>query len=51
MDQRLPAHRAADRARPLHDGYFKREDVPFDYARAEAFTTCDPYHSSYRCAV
>src|SRR3546814_20789663 len=27
-------------------GYFKREDIPFHYALAEAFTICDAYHSS-----
>ncbi len=47
MDQWLPAHRAADGADgPYTMGYFKREDIPFHYALAEAFTICDAYHSS-----
>ncbi|OYX65797.1 MAG: phospholipase C, phosphocholine-specific [Sphingomonadales bacterium 32-64-17] len=25
-------------------GYFKREDIPFQFALAEAFTLCDAYH-------
>ena len=28
-------------------GYFQREDIPFQYALADAFTLCDAYH----CAV
>lgn len=27
-------------------GYFKREDLPFQFALAEAFTICDAYHCS-----
>jgi phospholipase C len=27
-------------------GYFKREDIPFQYALADAFTICDAYHCS-----
>ena len=47
MDQWLPAHRAADGAHgPYCMGYFKREDIPFQYALAEAFTICDAYHCS-----
>jgi phospholipase C len=47
MDQWLPAHRAADGAHgPYTMGYFKREDIPFHRALAEAFTICDSYHSS-----
>lgn len=47
MDQWLPAHRAADGANgPYTMGYFKREDIPFHYALAEAFTICDSYHCS-----
>src|SRR3546814_158142 len=47
MDQWLPAHRTADGAHgPYTMGYFKREDIPFHYALAEAFTICDAYHSS-----
>jgi phospholipase C len=48
MDRWLDAHRAADGAKgPYTMGYFKREDIPFHYALAEAFTICDAYH----CAV
>ena len=47
MDQWLPAHRAADGADgPYTMGYFKREDIPFHYALADAFTVCDAYHCS-----
>jgi len=47
MDQWLPAHRAADGAKgPYTMGYFKRQDIPFHYALAEAFTICDAYHCS-----
>jgi len=47
MDQWLPAHRAADGENgPYTMGYFKREDIPFHYALAEAFTICDAYHCS-----
>lgn len=47
MDAWLPAHRAADGANgPYTMGYFKRADLPFHFALAEAFTICDAYHSS-----
>jgi phospholipase C len=47
MDQWLPAHRAADGAHgPYTMGYFKRADIPFHHALAEAFTICDAYHCS-----
>jgi phospholipase C len=47
MDQWLPAHRAADGADgPYTMGYFTREDIPFHYALADAFTICDGYHCS-----
>ncbi len=47
MDQWLPAHRDADGAKgPYTMGYFKRRDIPFHYALAEAFTICDAYHCS-----
>jgi len=47
MDQWLPAHRAADGPHgPYTMGYFTRQDIPFHYALAEAFTICDAYHSS-----
>jgi phospholipase C len=28
-------------------GYFAREDIPFQFALAEAFTLCDAYHCSF----
>jgi len=47
MDNWVAAHRAADGARgPYTMGYFKREDLPFHFALAEAFTICDRYHCS-----
>lgn len=47
MDQWLAAHRDADGEHgPYTMGYFKRRDIPFHYALAEAFTICDGYHSS-----
>lgn len=48
MDQWLPAHRAADgdAKGPYTMGYHKRQDIPFHYALAEAFTICDAYHCS-----
>lgn len=47
MDRWLPAHRQADGMHgPYTMGYFKREDIPFHHALAEAFTICDAYHCS-----
>jgi phospholipase C len=47
MDRWLPAHRKADGVKgPYVMGYYKREDIPFQFALAEAFTICDEYHSS-----
>ncbi len=31
---------------PLTMGHFTREDIPFYYALADAFTVCDAYHAS-----
>ena len=31
---------------PYSMGYYKREDVPFQFALADAFTICDAYHCS-----
>jgi phospholipase C len=46
-DMWLPAHRAADGANgPYTMGYHTREDIPFHYALADAFTVCDHYHCS-----
>ncbi len=47
MDQWLPAHRKADGANgPYVMGYYTREDIPFQFALAEAFTICDNYFCS-----
>ncbi|HVI99713.1 MAG TPA: alkaline phosphatase family protein [Sphingomonas sp.] len=47
MDQWLPAHRTADGVNgPYTMGYYRREDIPFHFALAEAFTVCDAYHCS-----
>jgi phospholipase C len=47
MDGWLKAHRRADGAKgPFCMGYFKREDIPFQFALADAFTICDAYHCS-----
>lgn len=47
MDRWLPAHRKADGPRgPYCMGYYTREDIPFQFALAEAFTLCDNYHCS-----
>lgn len=47
MDRWVPAHRAADGDRgPLTMGHFTREDIPYYYALADAFTLCDGYHCS-----
>jgi phospholipase C len=47
MDRWLPAHRKADGLKgPFVMGYYKRADIPFQFALAEAFTLCDAYHCS-----
>ena len=47
MDQWLSAHRKADGVKgPYVMGYYKRADIPFQFALAEAFTICDAYHCS-----
>jgi len=47
MDRWLPAHRKADGEKgPYVMGYYKRADIPFQFALAEAFTICDAYHCS-----
>jgi phospholipase C len=47
MDRWLPAHRKADGLKgPYVMGYYKRADIPFQFALAEAFTICDAYHCS-----
>jgi len=47
MDNWLPAHIAADgKNGPYTMGYLTREDIPFQYALADAFTILDHYHCS-----
>ncbi|MGA2393942.1 MAG: alkaline phosphatase family protein [Candidatus Lustribacter sp.] len=47
MDGWIAAHRVADGASgPLTMGYHTRDDLPFYYALADAFTICDGYHCS-----
>lgn len=47
MDNWMPAHRKADGVKaPYVMGYHTREDIPFQFALAEAFTICDAYHCS-----
>ena len=33
---------------PRSLGYYRREDIPFHYALADAFTVCDAYHASFQ---
>ena len=48
MDNWVPTHRAADGQAhgPFTMGYYAREDLPFHYALADAFTVCDNYFCS-----
>jgi len=47
MDGWVATHRAKNGAAgPLTMGYYTREDIPFHYALADAFTICDAYHCS-----
>lgn len=47
MDKWLHAHREADGVHgPYVMGYYTRDDIPFQFALAEAFTICDAYHCS-----
>ncbi len=42
LDNWLLVHRAADGANgPLTMGYYTRQDIPYHYALADAFTVCD----------
>jgi hypothetical protein len=44
MDNWLPAHRKADGGNgPYVMGYYTRDDIPFQFTLAEAFTVCDSY--------
>jgi phospholipase C len=45
MDNWLPTHRATDGG-PWTMGYYTRQDIPFHFALADAFTICDHYHCS-----
>jgi phospholipase C len=49
MDRFVLAHEAADPSPAVAVetmGYYKRSDLPFYYALADAFTICDAYHCS-----
>ncbi len=47
MDKWVSAHRKVNKkTAPYVMGYYKREDIPFHFALAEAFTICDRYHCS-----
>jgi phospholipase C len=47
MDGFVTAHIAADgEAGQYTMAYFKRDDIPFQWALADAFTVCDGYHCS-----
>jgi phospholipase C len=47
MDGWVTAHRKSDGDfGPLTMGYYTRDDLPFYYALADAFTICDGYHAS-----
>jgi len=47
MDNWVPAHRKADGVNgPYTMGYYSRDDIPFHFALAEAFTICDGFHCS-----
>jgi phospholipase C len=45
VDDWIGAHRPTDgTSAPLTMGYYTRDDLPFYYALADAFTICDGYH-------
>ncbi len=50
MDSWVSAHRKVDGKNGVNGPYtmshYQREDIPFHFALAEAFTICDGYHSS-----
>jgi phospholipase C len=47
MDSFVTAHLEADGVAGQYTmAYFKREDIPFHWALADAFTVCDGYHCS-----
>ncbi|MGC4109579.1 MAG: phospholipase C, phosphocholine-specific [Nocardioides sp.] len=45
-DQWVPAKRNASKPAPVTMAHLRREDIPFHYALADAFTVCDQYHCS-----
>jgi phospholipase C len=47
LDSWVTAHRRSNgKSGPLTMGYYTRDDLPFHYAVADAFTICDAYHCS-----
>jgi phospholipase C len=47
MNNWLGSHRQTDKGNaPFVMGYYKRGDIPFQFALAEAFTVCDAYFAS-----
>ena len=48
MDRWVETHLAVDGSSigPISMGYYDRQDIPFYYALADAFTLCDGYHCS-----
>jgi len=47
FDGWVTAHQKSDgKSGPLTMGYYTRDDIPFYYALADAFTICDGYHAS-----
>ena len=47
LDGWVTAHEKTDGTNgPLTMGYYTRDDIPFHYALADAFTICDGYHCS-----
>jgi phospholipase C len=47
MNKWVSAHRKVNpKTAPYVMGHYTREDIPFQFALAEAFTICDAYHSS-----
>jgi phospholipase C len=45
MDGWMTTHRPSDGG-PWSMGYYTRQDIPFHFALADAFTVCDAYHCS-----
>ena len=45
-DQWVPAKRNPAKPTPVTMAHLRREDIPFHYALADAFTVCDAYHCS-----